>query len=86
MSSLKLCKSFVSVKEKNGTKKNDKMYTDFAELPIMLNANNLAAIMQISRAGAYNLFRLDGFPTNKVNGRALVLKSDLIQWLQQNKR
>ena len=85
MSSLKLSKSRELVKTtvENNSKKT---YTDFDEVPLMLNATNLAAVMQISRAGAYNLFRLEGFPTNKVNGRALVTKSDLIQWLQQNKR
>ena len=75
-----------SLKLSKSRKSDKRMFTDIDEVPLMLNANNLAAFMQISRAGAYNLFRMEGFPTNKVNGRALVAKSDLVQWLQQNKR
>ena len=62
------------------------IYTDFDRLPLMLNAGDVAAIMRISRAGAYNLINTKTFPAVKFGKRIVVDKNDLVLWLQQNKR
>ena len=38
-------------------------YTSLDQLPITLRADELAAVLGISRAGAYTLMRSKGFPT-----------------------
>jgi excisionase family DNA binding protein len=63
-----------------------KGFTNFENLPLMLNVNDIAVLVRISRAGAYNLVNSDGFPKVKIGKRVLVPKSDLMQWLQQNKQ
>ena len=69
-----------------GLFKSRNSYTDFDSLPIMLNVSQLAAIMQISRAGAYNLINSEGFPKIIVGTkRVLVAKAALIQWLEEQK-
>ena len=55
--------------------------TDFAQLPLALNANQVAAVLGISRAGAYNLMRSEGFPTLFLGKRMVVPKDKLIVWM-----
>ena len=38
-------------------------YTSVAELPAFLNADQISAVLGISRAGTYTLLRTRGFPT-----------------------
>lgn len=37
-------------------------YTSYNQLPLSLNANDIAAVLGISRANAYTLMRAKGFP------------------------
>ena len=37
-------------------------YTSYDELPLMLSVAEVAAVLGISRAGAYELVHSDGFP------------------------
>ena len=55
--------------------------SDFSLLPIALNANQVAAVLGISRAGAYNLMRSEGFPTLFIGKRMVVPKERLIAWM-----
>ena len=63
-------------------------FTDFENLPLMLNVNDIAIFMRISRAGAYNLVNSTGFPKITVGKRVLIPKKQLMDWLnqQQNKQ
>lgn len=61
--------------------KRSKPVTDPAQLPMALNANQVAAVLGISRAGAYNLMRSEGFPTLRVGNRMIVPKDKLIAWI-----
>ena len=61
--------------------KHSKPVTDPAQLPMALNANQVAAVLGISRAGAYNLMRSEGFPTLRVGNRMIVPKDKLIAWI-----
>ena len=61
--------------------KHSKPVTDPAQLPMALNAKQVAAVLGISRAGAYNLMRSEGFPTLRVGNRMIVPKDKLIAWI-----
>ena len=58
--------------------------TAYSELPTVLNANQLAKTLGISRAGAYNLLASRGFPTLQIGNRKLVPKEKLIKWIDEN--
>ena len=61
--------------------KRSKPVTDPAQLPMALNANQVAAVLGISRAGAYNLMRSEGFPTLFIGKRMVVPKDRLMDWM-----
>ena len=53
----------------------------YDQLPVALNANQVAAVLGISRAGAYNLMRSEGFPTLFIGKRMVVPKDRLMDWM-----
>jgi hypothetical protein len=53
----------------------------FDELPLVLNANQVASVLNISRTNAYALFHRRDFPTLQIGGRMLVARDKLIQWM-----
>ena len=57
-------------------------YTSMEQLPITLNAEQVAQVLGISRANAYNLMRAKGFPTVHIGKRMVVPKDKLIAWIQ----
>ena len=61
---------------------NKKTITTFDELPLALNAQQVADVLGISKAGAYNMMRSEGFPTLHVGMRMVVLKDRLIRWIE----
>ena len=61
-------------------------YTDFDQLPIMLNADQLAQALGISRAGAYQLMHAKDFPTIRIGKRMIVSKERLIKWLDEKQK
>jgi len=56
-------------------------YQLFDDLPDILDARQIASVLRISRASAYNLLNSADFPTLHIGKRKLVMKTDLIQWL-----
>ena len=60
------------------------MNNNYENLPAVLNANQLAAALGISRAGAYQLLNTGTFPTLRIGKRLLVPKDKLIDWIKQN--
>ena len=58
-------------------------FTSFDELPVMLNADQLAQALNISRAGAYQLMHSSSFPTVRIGKRMLAPKEHLLRWLDQ---
>ena len=56
----------------------------FNDLPDILDASQIASALRISRAGAYNLLNSEHFPTLHIGRRKLVMKNDLIQWLNSH--
>ena len=57
------------------------VYKSYEELPLMLSVPEVAAVLGISRAGAYELVRSDGFSTLKIGSRIVVPKEKFIQWI-----
>ena len=47
----------------------------------MLSVPEVTAVLGISRAGAYELVRSDGFPALKIGSRIVVPKERFIEWV-----
>ena len=56
-------------------------YTSYNQLPLSLNANDIAAVLGISRANAYTLMRGKGFPTIFIGKRMIVPRDKFIEWM-----
>ena len=63
---------------------NESTYKKYDELPLMLNAVRVAAVLGISRAGAYELVHSEGFPALKIGSRIVVPKDRLWEWIDAN--
>lgn len=61
--------------------KNTNVYSD---LPNILNADQLATTLGVSRARAYQLLNMADFPTLKIGKRKLVPKDKLVEWIDRN--
>ena len=61
-------------------------YTSYDQLPLALCADDVAAVLGISRAGAYNLMRSEGFPTLFIGKRMVVPKDRLMDWMNTQVR
>ena len=60
------------------------MFKSYEELPLMLSVLDMAAVLGISRAGAYELARTEGFPALKIGTRIVIPKDELKEWVDQN--
>lgn len=58
-----------------------KKYENYNELPLTLSVPEVAAVLGISRAGAYELVHSASFPKVKIGKRILAPKDKLIEWL-----
>lgn len=63
---------------------NECTYKNYDELPLMLNGVQVAAVLGISRAGAYELVHSEGFPALKIGSRIVVPKDKLREWIDAN--
>ena len=59
-------------------------YTNYNDLPLMLSVPNVASILGIYRAGAYELVLSDGFPSLRIGSRIIVPKEKFIDWINAN--
>ena len=59
----------------------NQIYKTWDQLPLTLNAEQVAQYLQISRAGAYALFHTQGFPCLKIGKRMLVPRDAFLEWL-----
>ena len=57
--------------------------SSFNDLPLVLNATQLASVLSISRANAYNLLHREDFPTLQIGKRMLVSRDRLAQWMDE---
>ena len=53
----------------------------FADFTDVMTAEQLASALQISKSGAYALLHCSDFPTLRIGGRKMVMKKELLEWL-----
>ena len=61
-------------------------YITYDQLPLMLNAEDVQAVMNISRAGAYQLMHRADFPTIAIGKRMVVPRDKFLEWVEKNTR
>ena len=61
-------------------------YTSYNQLPLMLNAEQVARVLGVSRAGAYQLFHRADFPCVKLGKRMMVEREKLFAWIDAQTR
>lgn len=59
-------------------------YNSYNDLPLFLNANQVAKVLGVSPSSAYELMHETGFPVLKVGSRMVVPKDAFIRWVEQN--
>ena len=59
-------------------------YKSYDELPLMLSVPDIASVLGISRAGAYELVHTDGFPSLNIGSRIVIPKDRFIDWINAN--
>ena len=62
-------------------KKNS--FTSVKDLPIMLSVSQVAAVLNISRASAYELAHCKNFPSMLIGSRIIVPRDRLIGWINE---
>ena len=63
------------------------IYKNRDEMPMFLTVMDVANLLGISRASAYELFREDNFPKLKlVQGRTIIPRDRLLEWLDEQTR
>ena len=63
------------------------MYKNRDEMPMFLTVMDVANLLGISRASAYDLVREDNFPKLKiVQGRTIIPRDRLLEWLDEQTR
>ncbi len=58
-------------------------FKTYDELPLMLSVPEVAAVLGISRAGAYELARSRDFPSLMIGTRIVVPKDKFINWIER---
>ena len=59
-------------------------YKTYDELPLSLTADDIAAVLNISRAGAYSLMHAKDFPTLMIGKRMVSPRDKFIAWIEKN--
>ena len=58
-------------------------FKSYEDLPLMLSVPEMAAALGISRAGAYELARSEGFPALRIGNRIVISKDKLREWVDK---
>lgn len=56
-------------------------FKSYEDLPLMLSVPEMGAALGISRAGAYELARSEGFPALRIGTRIVIPKDKLQEWV-----
>ena len=57
-------------------------YKNYDELPLVLNAKEVAKVLGLSRAGTYELIRQKDFPAKRIGKRIIVPRDEFLEWLK----
>lgn len=57
-------------------------YKNYDELPLVLNAKEVAKVLGLSRAGTYELMRQKDFPAKRIGKRIIVTRDEFLEWLK----
>ena len=78
---------FFILKRKEVDSMKQSMYKSRDELPMFLTVMDVAGLLGISRASAYELAREENFPKLKiVQGRTIIPRDKLFEWLDEQTR
>ena len=58
-------------------------YKSYDELPLSLRAEDVAAVLGISRANAYTLMHAKNFPTIFIGKRMIVPRDKFLAWIEE---
>ena len=58
-------------------------FKSYEDLPLMISVPEMAAALGISRAGAYELARSEGFPALRIGTRIVIPKDKLQEWVDK---
>ena len=72
------------MEEEKGYRVKKEIFKSYEELPLMLSVPEMAAALGISRAGAYELARSEGFPALRIGTRIVIPKDELREWIKRN--
>ena len=56
-------------------------YTNIEDLPLTLNAREVAGVLRISNAKVYELARTESFPAIRIGNRVVIPRDKLIRWI-----
>ena len=62
---------------------NQKQYHSLEELPLMMNMADVAAVLGISKAGAYKFAHSADFPAFQFGRRIVVSREKFVDWLNR---
>ena len=62
---------------------NKSSYKTYDDLPLMLSVPDVAKVLGISRAGAYDLAHGKEFPSMKIGSRIIVPKDKFLLWIEK---
>ena len=62
---------------------NRSSYKTYDNLPLMLSVPDIAKVLGISRAGAYELAHNKAFPSMKVGSRIIISKDKFLLWIEK---
>ena len=58
-------------------------FKSYEDLPLMLSGPEMAAALGLSRAGAYELARSEGFPALRIGNRIVIPQDKLQAWVDK---
>ena len=62
---------------------NKSSYKTYDDLPLMLSVPDIAKVLGISRAGAYELAHNREFPFMKIGNRIIIPKEKFLLWIEK---
>ena len=57
------------------------IYKSYDELPLLLNAKQLADLLGVPDSSVYELIQGDGFPSLRIGKRIVIPKEELREWI-----